>query len=68
MRRAAAAMAKMREAEKSFDPTNTLIGVQEIGNRFTTPVAPVKGQNAKQDNHAVYTCNNDGRDTSLVLF
>ena len=36
MRRAAATMAKMKLPENSFEPSNTLIGVQERGNRFTT--------------------------------
>ena len=36
MRRAAAMMAKMKQPENSFQPSNTLIGVQKCGNRFTT--------------------------------
>jgi hypothetical protein len=43
MRRAAATMAKMRQPDNNYEPSNTLIGIQEIGNRFTAATTPLKG-------------------------
>ena len=43
MRRAAAVMAKMKLPEKNFQPSQTLVGVQEIGNKFTA-VTSVQGK------------------------
>ena len=41
MRRAAAIMTKMRQPEfHNFEPSQTLVGVQEIGNKFTAVTSP----------------------------
>ncbi|XP_046847138.1 uncharacterized protein LOC124440760 [Xenia sp. Carnegie-2017] len=42
MRRAAAQMAKIKEQEDSYKPCKTIIGVQDIDNRFTVNCTPLQ--------------------------